>query len=64
VFKTFFFVITVLILIKLQYNVTDIFILKKIHNSLNVRYNGHTLDPIGPLNRGFTVFDMFHFVTE
>jgi hypothetical protein len=41
---------TVLILIKLQYNVKDIFILK------NSRFNGHPLAPISLLNWGFTLY--------
>jgi hypothetical protein len=42
--KLFFF-ITVLILIKLQYNVTDIFILK-IRDLMDFRSNRHPLAPI------------------
>jgi hypothetical protein len=49
-----FFVITVIILIKLRNNVTVIFILK-FRAFTNFRSNEHPLAPISLLNRGFTV---------
>jgi hypothetical protein len=39
---------------KLQYNITDIFILKNCKLT-NFQSNGHPLAAIGPLNQGFTV---------